>query len=94
MKIKPLFDRIVIEQLEARQESFGGIILPSQNQERPQMGKVVYVPDENSRLKETQILVKEGDIVFYSKYSGIEYKFKEKTLTIIRQADILAILEE
>lgn len=94
MKIKPLFDRIVIEQLEAKQESFGGIILPSQSQERPQMGKVVFVPEENSKPEETKIFVKEGDTVFYSKFSGIEYKFKDRVLTIIRQADILAILED
>ncbi len=94
MKIKPLFDRIVIEQCKAKEESSGGILLPSSTQEKPQMARVVYVPDENNKLPDTKIFVKEGDLIFYSKYSGIEYKFKDRVLTIIRQTDILAILEE
>lgn len=94
MKIKPLFDRIVIEQCNAKDETSGGILLPSSSQEKPQMGKVVYIPEKENCLPETKIFVKEGDLIFYSKFSGIEYKFNNRILTIIRQADILAILEE
>lgn len=95
MKIKPLFDRIVIQQLEAKQQTKGGIFLPSSSQEKPQMARVVWT-GEGGFLdgKEIKIYVKEGDIIFYSKYAGMEYQFNDKTYTIIRQGDILAILEE
>lgn len=95
MKIKPLFDRIVIEQLQANEKTSGGILLPSSSQEKPQMAKVICVGEGGIfDGKEIKIYVKPGDVVFYSKFSGMEYKFKDKTYTIIRQGDILAILEE
>ena len=95
MKIKPLFDRVIIEQYDAEDKSSGGIYLPSSSQEKPQMAKVIFVGDGGSiDGKEVKMIVKPGDKVFYSKYSGMEYKFKDKTYTIIRQTDILAILED
>lgn len=94
MKIKPLFDRIVIEEFEANEKTSSGILLPSSSQEKPQMARVVSV-GEGGVLdgKKIQIYVKPGDIIFYSKYAGMEYKFKDKAYTIIRQGDILAVVE-
>lgn len=95
MKIKPLFDRIVIKQLDAQEQTKGGILIPSSSQEKPQLAKVVYVGNgQGQSEKPIPILVKPGDTIFYSKYSGMEYKFGNETLTIIRQSDILAILED
>ena len=91
MKIKPLFDRIVIQQLQAKQQTSGGIFLPSASQEKPQMAKVVWVGEETENIK---IYVKPGDIIFYSKFAGMEYQFENNVYTIIRQGDILAVLED
>ncbi len=95
MKIKPLFDRVVIEQLEAKKQTQSGLYIPSSSQEKPQMAKVIYV-GEGGIIdgKEVKMYVKPGDIIFYSKFSGMEYHFNDKVYTIIRQADILGILEE
>lgn len=95
MKIKPLFDRIVIEQFKANEKSKGGLFLPTESQEKPQMAKVVYV-GEGGKLngEEIEFFVKPGDTIFYSKFAGMEYTFEEKVYTIIRQSDILAVLEE
>lgn len=95
MKIKPLFDRIVIKQFEAKEKTENGLFLPSLSQEKPQMGSVVFV-GQGGKLDGNDIVfyVKEGDIVFYSKFAGMEYNFGNEKYTIIRQSDILAILEE
>lgn len=94
MKIKPLFDRVVIEEFEAKQIS-NGIFIPSSAQEKPQMAKIVYVGDGGIiDGKEIKIYVKPGDKILYSKFAGMEYKFDNKTYTIIRQGDILAVIEE
>ena len=95
MKIIPLFDRVVIQQLDAQEQTKGGILLPSSMQEKPQLAKVVFVGGgEDSNGNPINMLVKPGDTIFYSKYSGMEYKFGNETFTIIRQTDILAILED
>ncbi|MCI6542488.1 MAG: co-chaperone GroES [Firmicutes bacterium] len=95
MKIKPLFDRVVIEQLEAKQQTQSGLFIPSSSQEKPQMARVIFV-GEGGIIdgKEIKMYVKPGDVVFYSKFAGMEYHFKDKVYTIIRQADILGILED
>ena len=94
MKIKPLFDRVVIEEFEAKQVS-NGIFIPSSAKEKPQMAVVISV-GEGGFIdgKETKIYVKPGDKILYSKFAGMEYKFGDKIYTIIRQADILAIIED
>lgn len=95
MKIKPLFDRVVIEEFEANEKTSGGIILPSSVQEKPQMAVVVAVGEGGLiEGKEVRIYVRPGDKILYSKYAGMEYKFNNRTYTIIRQGDILAIVEE
>jgi chaperonin GroES len=95
MKIKPLFDRVVIEEFEANEKTSGGIILPSSVQEKPQMAVVVAVGEGGLiEGKEVRMYVRPGDKILYSKYAGMEYKFNNRTYTIIRQGDILAIVEE
>ena len=95
MKIKPLFDRIVIKQFEAKEKTESGLFLPTSSQEKPQMGKVVFV-GQGGKLDGNEIVfyVKPGDTIFYSKFAGMEYNFGNETYTIIRQPDILAVLEE
>lgn len=94
MKIRPLLDKIVLEQLEAEEKTAGGILLPNSAQEKPQMAKVVAVGEggvvDGSEVK---VLVSVGDTVLYSKYAGTEVKIENKKYTIVKQADILAIIE-
>ena len=94
MNIKPLFDKIVIEQVDAQEKSAGGIILTGSQQEKPQMAKVLAVgPGGVIDGKEIVMQIKVGDTVLYSKYAGSEFKLDGKTVTILRQSDILAIVE-
>ncbi len=95
MKVKPLFDKVVVESLEKEEKTRSGFILPSASQEKQQMAKIVAVgPGGVIDGKEIVMQVKEGDTVLYSKYSGSEFKVDGKELTIIRQSDILAIVED
>lgn len=94
MTIKPLFDKIVIESLEAEEKSAGGILLTAQNKEKPQMAKVIAVgPGGLIDGKEVSMQIKVGDVILYSKYSGNDFKVDGKDVTILRQADVLAIVE-
>ena len=94
MNIKPLFDKVVIEQVEAEEKTVGGIILLAKDQEKPQMAKVLAVgPGGIIDGKEVVMQVKVGDKILYSKYAGSEFKLEGKTVTILRQSDILAIVE-
>ena len=94
MKLVPLFDKVVIKHIETEATTASGIFLPSSAQEKPQMAKVVAV-GEGGIIdgKEIVMQVKVGDTVLYSKYAGSEFKVDGKELTIIRQSDILAIVE-
>ena len=95
MKIKPLFDKVVIEQVEAEEKTLGGIILRTSDQEKPQMAKVLAVgPGGMMDGKEVVMQVKVGDKILYSKYAGSEFKLDGKTVFILRQSDILAIVED
>lgn len=95
MKVKPLFDKVVVESLEKEEKTKSGFILPSASQEKQQMAKIVAVgPGGVIDGKEIIMQVKEGDTVLYSKYAGSEFKVDGKDLTIIRQSDILAIVED
>ncbi len=94
MKIKPLFDKVVVESVEAEEKTQSGFILPSASQEKQQMAKIVAVGAGGViDGKEVVMQVKVGDTVLYSKYAGSEFKVDGKQLTIIRQSDILAIVE-
>lgn len=94
MNIKPLGDRIVIKRLEAEETTKSGIIVTGTAKERPQEAKVMAVgPGLMVDGKRTEMEVKVGDKVLYSKYAGTEVKFEGEEYTILRQEDILAVVE-
>ena len=94
MKLKPLADRVVIQSLESEEVVKGGIILPGSAKEKPQMAEVVAVgPGGVVDGKEVTMYVHEGDKVIYSKYAGTEVKLDDKEYIVVRQNDILAIVE-
>lgn len=95
MKLIPLGDKVIIKQSEAEETTKSGIVLPTQSQEKPQQAVVIAVgPGGNIDGKEVTMMVKEGDTVIYSKYSGTEIKFDNEKYIIIKQSDILAIVEK
>lgn len=94
MKLVPLADKVVIKQLEAEEKTKAGIILTSQSKEKPQEAIVVAVgPGGLVGDVDVKMLVKEGDRVIYSKYAGTEIKFEGEEYIVVRQSDILAIVE-
>ena len=94
MKLVPLSDRVVLKQLVAEETTKSGIVLPGQAKEKPQQAEVVAVgPGGMVDGKEVKMEVKVGDKVIYSKYSGTEVKIDEEEYIIVRQNDILAIVE-
>ncbi len=95
MKIKPLADRVVIKTVEAEETTKSGIILTASAKEKPQVAQVLAVgPGGMVDGKEVEMIVKVGDKVLTSKYSGTEVKVDGEECTIVRQSDILAIVEE
>ena len=94
MKIKPLADRVVIKLVEEEETTKGGLILSGSAKEKPQVAEVIAVgPGGNVDGKEVEMIVKVGDKVLTSKYSATEVKFDEAECTIVRQSDILAVVE-
>ncbi len=94
MNLKPLGDRVVIKQLEAEEKTKSGIVLPSQSKEKPQQAEVLAVgPGGVIDGKEIKMEVKVGDKVIYSKYAGTEVKINDEEYIIVKQSDILAIVE-
>jgi chaperonin GroES len=94
MKIKPLGDRVVIKMLEAEETTQSGIVLPGSAKEKPQVAEVIAVgPGGNVDGKDIVMHVKAGDRVLTSKYSGTEIKIDKEEYTIVKQNDILAIVE-
>ncbi|MBE5731056.1 MAG: co-chaperone GroES [Clostridiales bacterium] len=94
MEIKPLFDRVVIEAVNAEETTKSGIVLLAKDQEKPQMARVVAVgPGGVVDGTEIVMQLKVGDKVLYSKYAGSEFKIDGREVTIIRQSDVLAIIE-
>ena len=94
MKLRPLSDRVVIKSLEAEETTASGFILAGNAKEKPQMAEVVDVgPGGIVDGKEVTMNVKVGDKVFYSKYAGTEIKLDGVEYTIVRQNDILAVVE-
>lgn len=95
MKINPLADRVVIKAVEAEETTKSGIILTGSAKEKPQVAVVMAVgPGGLVDGKEVQMIVKVGDKVLTSKYSGTEVKVDGEECTIVRQSDILAIVED
>ena len=94
MKLVPLGDRVVLKQLAAEETTKSGIVLPGQNKEKPQQAEVVAVgPGGVVDGKEIRMEVKVGDHVVYSKYAGSEIKLDDEEYIIVKQNDILAIME-
>lgn len=94
MTIKPLFDKVVIEVTSAEEKTLSGIVLPTAAQEKQQMAKILAVgPGGVIDGNEVKMQVKVGDTILYSKYAGSEFKIDGKEVIIIRQSDILAIIE-
>ena len=96
VSIKPLEDRIVIQQLEAETTTASGLVLPDTAKEKPQEGKVLAVgpgrvDDNGSRVP---VDVKDGDVVIYSKYGGTEIKYGADEYIILSSRDVLAVVEK
>ena len=96
MAIKPLDDRIVVRSLEAEEKTAGGILLPDTAKEKPQKAKVLAVgagrlTDEGKRMP---LDVRVGDVVLYGKYSGTDVKWNGEELKILREGEILAVVDE
>jgi len=95
MNLKPLADRLVVEPIEQEDVTAGGIILPETAKEKPQQGKVIAAgpgrTDEDGKRIPMDVSV--GDKVLYAKYSGTEIKMDGKKMLILRESDILAIVE-
>ncbi len=95
ISLKPLGNRVVVEPVEQDEVTAGGIVLPETAKEKPQKGKVLSVgPGErDDNGKYIPMDVKAGDMVLYAKYSGTEIKLDGKKLLILRESDLLAIVE-
>ena len=94
MKLKPLADRVVLKMVEAEETTKSGLILTGAAKEKPEVAEVIEVgPGGNVDGKEVVMTVKAGDKVITSKYSGTQVKVDGEEYTIVRQGDILAIVE-
>lgn len=95
MKLKPLFDKVVVKKTEEKEQTVGGIFLPTAAQEKQEVAVVVAV-GEGGVIdgKDVKMVVSVGDKVLYSKYAGSTFKIDGEEVTIIKQSDILAIVEE
>ena len=95
MKLKPLQDRVIVKQSEAEEKTKSGIVLPDSAKEKPTKGKVIAVGpgklDEKGRPME--IALRTGDTVYYGKYSGTEVEIDGEKLVILRESDVLGVLE-
>ncbi|SFM61247.1 co-chaperone GroES [Thermodesulforhabdus norvegica] len=96
MRLRPLHDRVIVQRVEEENKTPGGIIIPDTAKEKPQQGKVIAVG--NGKLlddgKTVPLTVKEGDRVLFSKYAGTEVKIEGEEFLIMREDDILAIIED
>ena len=95
MKLVPLGDRVVLKQLVAEETTKSGIVLPGQAKEKPQQAEVVAVgPGGMVDGKEVKMEVKVGDKVIYSKYSGTDVKLDDVEYIVVKQSDIVAVIED
>jgi chaperonin GroES len=96
MKVRPLHDRIIVQRLDEGEQVVGGIIIPDTAKEKPQQGKVVAAG--KGKVKEDgkviPLDVKEGDTILFGKYSGQEIKIDGEEMLILREDEVLAVLEE
>ena len=96
MKIKPLHDRVLVKRVEQEEKTSGGIIIPDSAKEKPMQGEILAVGsgarDENGRVQPLDVKV--GDIVLFGKWSGTEVKVDGQELLIMKESDIMGILED
>ena len=94
MKVKPLHDRVVVERLDSDEKTAGGIIIPDSAQEKPMQGKILAVGsgarDDSGKIQPLD--VKEGDTILFGKWSGTEVKIDGKDLLIMKESDIMGII--
>jgi chaperonin GroES len=96
MKLRPLSDRIVVKPIEREAKTASGIILPESAREKPQEGEVLAVGPgaRNEKGEHMPLDIQVGDTVLYAKYAGTEVKLDDEKLLILRESDILAVVEE
>lgn len=94
MQVKPLGTRVLLKEVETEETTKSGIVLPSNAKEKPYMAEVIEVgPGETRNGNEIKMEVKKGDKVLYSKYAGTEIKLDDQKYLLVKQDDILAIIE-
>ncbi|MCX7841630.1 MAG: co-chaperone GroES [Clostridia bacterium] len=94
MKVKPLGTRVLLKEIESEETTKSGIVLPSNAKEKPYMAEVVEIgPGDVKDGNEIKMAVKKGDKVLYSKYAGTEVKLDNEKYLLVKQDDILAIIE-
>ncbi len=95
MKVRPLHDRVLVERIEAESKTAGGIIIPDTAKEKPAEGKVIAIGEgtRDDHGKRVALDVKKGDRVLFAKWGGTEVKVDGKELIIMKESDILAIIE-
>ena len=91
MKLKPLHDRVIIKRLPEEEKTAGGLFIPDSAKERPMRGTVVAVGPGSEKVK---MQVKKGDVVLFAKYAGTEFKLDGEECSIMRQDEILAVIEK
>lgn len=96
MKLRPLNDRIIVKRMEEETRTASGIIIPDTAKEKPIQGSVVAVGPGKTKEDGTRVApdVKEGDVVLFGKYAGNDVKFKDEEYLILREEDILAVIEK
>ena len=96
MKVRPLHDRVIIERIEESEQKIGGIIIPDSAKEKPQQGKVIAVGKGRIEKdgKVTPLDVKAGDTILFGKYAGQEIKIDGKDMLILREEDVLGVVEK
>ena len=95
MKIRPLGDRVLVEPIEEKEQTVGGIIIPDAAKEKPMQGKVIAVGKKTDKDgKEIAFDVKVGDTVLLPKYGGTEVTLGEQKLQLVREEDLLGVLEK
>ncbi|HUS48396.1 MAG TPA: co-chaperone GroES [Phycisphaerae bacterium] len=96
MAVKPLDDRVLVKQSEAEERTAGGIVLPDTAKEKPQRGKVIAAGPGKllDSGKRGEMCVKKGDQIFYGKYAGTEIKIDGQEYVILKESDVLAVVEK
>jgi len=96
MNVRPLHDRIIVQRIEESEQKIGGIIIPDTAKEKPQQGKVIAVGagKVNDDGKRNALDVKAGDLILFGKYSGQEIKLDGEEYLIMREDEVLAVIED